>query len=163
MPDEPGPRMLIMLGRDSRVDLLISDRVGEPVAAVELKNRRDLRRDIAVQLRRNLAAHGALGNAAYFLLLSQDTGYLWKDAGAHDWLAPPSWEFPMQAAVARYAGPARSPDRLRESEFAALVFRWLQALTQSIDGAREEPERSLEEAGLLEAMRGGAVADQVAV
>src|SRR5438128_4830007 len=152
-----------MLDTQYRPDLVISDRAGRPVAMVELKNRQDLRRDIAVQLRRNLAAHGALGSAPYFLMLSQDTGYLWKDARSQDLLAPPSQEFPMRAVVAQYSPRASSSDRLRESEFAALAFRWLQSLTESIDGTRDAAEVSLKEAGLLDAMRGGSVIDQAAV
>lgn len=154
--------MVVMLGTQYRADLLISDRAGRPVAVVELKNRQDLRRDIAVQLRRNLAVHGALRSPPYFLLLSQDTGYLWKDAPAHDLLAPPLREFPMRAVVARYSGRGSAADRLPESEFAALVFRWLQSLTQAIDGARDDAESSLQEAGLLEEIRGGSVVAEAA-
>ena len=152
-----------MHGADQGVDLVVTDSAGRPVAAVELKNRQDLNRDVAVQLRRNLAAHDALGNAPYFLLLSEDTGFVWKNAPANEILALPAAEFPMRSVVGRYSsGPSR-PRRLRDTEFSALVFRWLQSLTRSTNGIADPAEMTLKEAGLLDAMRGGSVADQVLV
>lgn len=146
-----------------RADLLISDRAGNPVATVELKNRKDMSRDVAVEFRRNLAAHGALESTPYFLLLSQDAGYLWRNAAPGDLLALPSAEFPMRAVVERYSPRRAWSKRLRESEFSALIFRWLQSLTQPLVAARDPAETTLDRLGLLEAMRGGAIVDQAVV
>jgi hypothetical protein len=140
--------------------MLITDGNGCPVVAVEVKNRQALTRDVAVQLRRNLLVHRALGDAAYFLLLSQDRGYLWTDAQKADMLALPAREFPMQAVVARYVGRTDRAGRLRESAFAAMVFRWLQALTVSPNGVQDEAERVLRETGVIDAIRGGSVSHQ---
>jgi|SRR5579884_712764 len=152
-----------MQGTSQRADLLVCDSAGQPVATIELKNREQLSRDVAIQLRRNLATHAALGTAPYFLLLSQDAGYLWKNAHASELQAPPSAEFPMQGVVRRYSPGPDWSGRLGESEFAALVFRWLQSLTDQTNGVRDSAERTLKEAGLLDAMRGGSVAHQVRV
>lgn len=152
-----------VLGTQYEVDLLVRDRAGRPVAAVELKNRQTLTREIAMQLRRNLLAHDVPGDVPYFLLLSQDVGYLWRATDAPDGLAPPSREFPMQAVMARYAGRARASERLRKAEFASIVFRWLQALTRAAGEARDEPERALQGVGLVDAMRGGSITHQTGV
>lgn len=64
-------------------------RDGTPVALVEIKNRQNLSADVAIQYCRNLLVHGALPRSPYFLLLSQDVGYIWKDAGRMR--TQPSW------------------------------------------------------------------------
>jgi hypothetical protein len=149
-----------MQGTPHEADLLVSDKTGKPVVMIELKNRQDMTRNVAVHLRRNLAAHDALGSVPYFLLLSQDAGYLWKNSPASDLLALPSAEFPMRAVVERYSPHTDGSRRLGGSEFSALVFRWLQSLTQPSNGIQDAAETTLKEAGVLEAMRGGSVADQ---
>ena len=57
-------------------DALIRGALGDPIAVVEIKNRENLTQDVAIQLRRNLLVHGMLPNVPYFLLVSQDVGFL---------------------------------------------------------------------------------------
>ena len=63
-----------------RSDILIQNPEGQFVAVVEVKNMRDLSRDTATVLRRNSMVYNLLPQTPYFLLLSQDSGFLWKDA-----------------------------------------------------------------------------------
>ncbi|HET8852453.1 MAG TPA: hypothetical protein VFN02_07995, partial [Ktedonobacteraceae bacterium] len=85
-----------------RPDILVRDPDGFPIAIVEIKNRQNLSRDVATELRRSMVAHGLPARVPYFLLLSQDVGYLWKDVKQTDLDAPPTYEFPMDKVVTRY-------------------------------------------------------------
>jgi hypothetical protein len=57
-------------------DLVIQDNKGNPIAVVEVKSRADLSQDVAIQIRRSMLARGLPAQIPYFLLLSQDEGYL---------------------------------------------------------------------------------------
>ncbi|HVB72500.1 MAG TPA: hypothetical protein VNE38_02995, partial [Ktedonobacteraceae bacterium] len=62
-----------------RPDILIQSPQGKPIAVVEVKNRQHFSRDIAREYRRNLLTHGFYPHGPYFLLTSQDKGYLWTE------------------------------------------------------------------------------------
>lgn len=137
-------------------DFRIVARDGTPVALVELKNRQHLTPDVAIEYRRNLLVHGALPRMPYFLLLSQDQGYIWKDANPTDLNVAPSETFPMSDVVSRYS--VILPDgRLTEFAFALLILPWLNDLSSGSRDHDQEPERSLAQTGFLEAIRGGSV------
>src|SRR5574340_1023065 len=85
-----------------RPDIVIRNHGGRPIAVVEVKNRQNLSRDIATELRRNMVAHGLLPQIPYFLLLSQDKGFLWKGTREDNIDAPPTYEFLMDKVVTRY-------------------------------------------------------------
>ena len=84
-------------------DILIQSPEGNPIAVVEVKNIPNLTRDEAVQLRRNLADYGVPFQTPFFLLLSQDIGFLWKDSKYENLDSQPTYEFPMDRVVARYS------------------------------------------------------------
>ena len=64
-----------------RADLALYNRDGQLIAVVEVKNKLGTSAIWAAQLRRNILAHGGFQNAPYFLLMTPDRIYLWKDAG----------------------------------------------------------------------------------
>lgn len=84
-------------------DLVIKDTKGTPVAAIEVKSRYNLPVDAATEIRRNMLARGLPARIPYFLLLSQDEGYLWKSSGNADPDAPPTYHFPMTSVIHRYS------------------------------------------------------------
>ncbi|HEY7023222.1 MAG TPA: hypothetical protein VH349_19035 [Ktedonobacterales bacterium] len=137
-------------------DILIKDHNDEPIVAVEVKNRQNLTPEIATTLRRNLIFHGFVPRTPYFLLLSQDVGYLWKDAALADPLAPPDYQFPLDNVLSRYL-KSESPRRLYGSELELVVAQWLIGLTLEQGDPTEEPEITLRSAGLDQAIRGGSV------
>ena len=141
-------------------DILISTRDGQPIGVVEVKNRRDLSREVAMKLRRNMLVHGLLPQIPYFLLLSQDTGFLWKEAWQGRLHAKPTYEFPMGKVVARYLPEIGAKERLREAQLELLVLQWLSDLAGVAQEAIEEPERSLELSGFLRSIRGATVVAQ---
>jgi hypothetical protein len=90
------------------------------------------------------------------LLLSQDVGFLWKEAKEADLDAPPTYEFPMDVVVTRYLKEV-SERRLYESILALIVFQWLNDLATSPDNEREEPEKTLALAGFIKSIRDAAI------
>src|SRR5260370_37434292 len=83
-----------------RPDILILSPEDLPITVVEVKNRQDLTREVATALQRNIIIHSLLPQTPFFLLISQDVGFLWKSATSPD--TPPTYEFPMGKAVTRY-------------------------------------------------------------
>jgi hypothetical protein len=139
-----------------RADILITDRDGTPVAAVEVKNRQHLTPQVAAVLRRNLMVHGYVPSTPYYLLLSQDVGYLWKYAPPPGGDVPPDYQFSLDAVVARYL--KSEPKRwLSGAELELVVLQWLIELTLDQREPTEEPEKTLAASGFLEAIRGGRV------
>jgi hypothetical protein len=139
-----------------RSDIFITDHDGNPVAALEVKNRENLSREVATVLRRNLIVHGNAPAAPYFLLVSQDAGYLWKNAKPEDIDAPPDYQFPLNTVLARYL-PSEPKRRLSGAELELVLLQWLIELTLEHPKSREEPERTLARAGFDDAIRGGRV------
>ena len=135
------------------VDILIKSPEGDPIAVVEVKNLRNLSRDEAIQLRRNLADYGVPIQVPFFMLLSQDIGFLWKDSKYENLDAPPMYTFPMDNVVARYSD-RKAGERLYEAEFEILALRWLNQLTIESQNSGEEPEKALASSGFYEAIKG---------
>lgn len=140
-----------------RPDILIQNPDTSPVAIVEVKNRQHLSPDIATEYRRNLLVHGALLRAPYFLLLSQDVGFLWHNGKADCVDMPPSSEFPMGDVMARYLPHLMPQDRLRGEELRLVILQWLLDLAYGPPPNGEMPEQTLAHAGFLQAIRGATV------
>lgn len=139
-----------------RPDILVRNPEGDPIAIVEVKNLKDLSRDEAMELRHNLIDYGIPSHVPYFLLLSQEVGFLWKGPRYESPDAPPSYEFPMDKVVARYS--KREPGRrLYEAELEILVLQWLTNLSTKPQTNTEEPEKILALSGFNEAIKGASV------
>jgi hypothetical protein len=137
-------------------DILIRDANGKTLAVVEVKNIQNLSRDEAMQLRRNLTDFGVPFQAPFYLLLSQDVGFLWKDSSYENLDVPPMYEFPMEDVVARYSH-GKAGERLYGAVFEILALRWLNNLTAQPPTIDKEPERTLAQAGFLYAVQGADV------
>ncbi len=139
-----------------RPDILITDHDGNPVAAIEIKNRENLTPEVAAVLRRNLTMHGYAPHTSYYMLLSQDIGYLWKNPKPQDLDAQPDYQFPLNNVISRYLR-SEPPRRLSGAELELVLLQWLIELTVRSAKPTEEPERTLARAGFDEAIRGGRV------
>lgn len=138
-----------------RPDILIRSEDDEPIAVVEIKNRRNMTPLIAQQIRRNLLVHGLSRPTRYFLLLTQDKGYVWMKPASSSFDAPPDREFSMSEVVDRYL-PLDDPDRrFRERELSLIVLRWLDDLASGHANTSREPERVLSDVGFLDAIDAG--------
>jgi hypothetical protein len=84
--------------------------------------------------------------------MSQDKGYLWKDAWQEGDDAPPTYEFPMSNIVPRYL--KRKPgERLYAVEIELLAHQWLTDLTKGTQKINEEPEKTLAQAGFIDSIK----------
>lgn len=135
-----------------RPDLVIKTSEGRPIAVVEVKSRTNFTTDVATEMRRNMLARGLPPHIPYFLLLSQDKGYLWTNTKQEDPDAPPMYEFPMDKIVERYS-PKEPGQRLFASELEWLFLLWLIHLSTKPEATNEEPEKTLERIGFNESIR----------
>ena len=97
-----------------RPDIVIRDRDDNPVVVVEVKNLPGLSWAEAAQLRRNLHVYGGIRKAPFFLVFSQDRGFLRRDAD-ESLDAPPDAEFPVAEVVRRYLPWRRAAEHVRGS------------------------------------------------
>jgi hypothetical protein len=143
-------------------DIAVRAANGELLAAVEVKAGNALSPEVVIALRSNLVARGALSKAAFFLLVTQQRGFLWLP-NTLPWLdASPSVEFPMQPVIERYLHGSDAKRRLWEGELTLIVADWLYNLNLGVDDATLEPERALASSGFLEMMRGAEMVDATA-
>lgn len=139
----------------SRPDILVQSPNGLPIAVVEIKNIMNLSRDIATEMRHNIVARGVPSQVPYFLLVSQDVGFLWK--GQREGLdVPPDYMFPMSTIVTRYL-KRKSDERIYREVFELLVLQWLSDLAAGRSTASDEPEKTLALAGFYDDIKGATV------
>jgi hypothetical protein len=137
-----------------RPDLLVRRQDGKPIAVVEIKNSLNLSRDVATEMRRNLLTYGLHPKAPYFMLLSQDTGFLWSGLEQDGMESQPKYEFPMDTIVTRYLRTPSANTRLGGPQLELLVLQWLLDLTNGSLQVTDEPEKSLALSGLLDSIKG---------
>lgn len=130
--------------------LLIEKRDEFPIAMVEVKSRRNIPRDLAIVVRSSMLERGLPAHIPYFLLLSPDTGFLWKDDPSLSVDSPPDYEFPMNSVITRYS--RGEPEKwLHGLEW--LVLEWLMDLRAKPQEMVEEPEKMLARAGFTDALQ----------
>jgi len=86
-----------------QADLLIETYKSDPVAIIEIYNALNLSKERAIVIRGDMLRSGLPLSVPYFLLVSQDKGYLWKNSEQPDSDAPPLYHFPMTRIVRKYA------------------------------------------------------------
>ena len=119
-------------------DLVLYDRGGRLTAVAEVKNRHGTSQEWAAQTRRNILAHGSSFNADYFLLVTPDRLYLWKDTGTDPVKIPPTFEADTQSEFAPYFEKAGlDPRNISGAAFELLVSTWLGDVIRS-EGAAEK-------------------------
>jgi hypothetical protein len=133
-------------------DILIRDDQGYPVAAVDVRNPQNLTRDVATEIGRNLLAYGLPIRVPYFLMVSQDVGFLWKQPRQENPDALPDYKFPMNKVVSRYR-KLNPEERLYGEVLKLIVLQWLTDLAEKPQKETEEPEKTLALAGFIESIR----------
>ena len=146
-----------------RADLVVQAPDGNIVAMVEVKNAEGLSADVAARLRRNLMGYGrADWWSPYFMVISQETGYLWDQrARRPDPVELPTTEFPMGPVVARYLPSFVGDGRLSGSQVELAVQQWLWDLAGDVEDRPHEPDAALAATGFLEFIRGGRVSTEI--
>lgn len=144
----------------SRADLLVYDRNGRLTATAEVKNKRATSRLWAAQFLRNMLAHGSLQPADYFLLVTPDRVYLWKDVGTEPMPVEPDYEVDAESIFKPYLSKAGiHANDISGRAFELVVVAWLSDLTRSGGVPKEAPDEQAwqVESGLLGALRDGLI------
>lgn len=139
-------------------DILVTSEAGWPVAIVEVKNRPGLGVGIASSIRRNLMTNGSLaGQAPYFLVVSDEVGWIWVRGREHQPQDSPEAEFAMQQVVRHYASWLAPGERLSSGALEFVVANWLSDVAAGtapiLDGVTEPLSRT----GFLESLNGKVV------
>jgi hypothetical protein len=147
------------------MDLALYDRDGRLAAVVEVKNKVGTSREWAAKLRRNIVAHGRFGAVDFFLLVTPDRLYLWKDTGGEPTPVDPTCEIDARPLLQPYFGKSEMKRAdVSGSAFELIVAAWLADLVRST-GSRESvagQQPWLVESGFLDAVRNGRVEYQAA-
>src|SRR5216683_2544793 len=142
-----------------QADIAVLDSNGRAVLLVEAKAKTGTSRRWAAEFRRNLAAHGLLPSASYFILATPDHVYLWKGPPNVAEAVEPDYDIDAQAVFASYFEKLElGPNEAKGRSFELLVAGWLSDL-QRVDTERVGPQKNgwLVESGLLRALQGGKV------
>lgn len=134
-------------------DILIRSPEGIPIAIVEIKNLADIDTEAATDLRNDMLQYGLSPEIPYFLLISQEKGFLWKrdQPGALD--TSPTVEFSMEEIISRYHPDVELRRRLRENELELLLLRWLNNLAWMSGDPKVQAEEELQRIGFIEDIR----------
>src|SRR5438105_3591986 len=107
----------------SSSSILVQSPTGQLIAAVEVKNRVGLSPKLAALFHRMWLVAGLIPDADFFMLVSEDRGYLWvgrATPGDQDGWRVPDYQFPMRSVVSRYVPRPRSQQRLGREELRLL-------------------------------------------
>ncbi len=143
-----------------RADLLLYNSGGRLTALAEVKNRTGTSGMWAAKTRRNLLAHGLGCGSDYFLLITPDRLYAWKDAGNNSGEVLPTYEADTGPTFAPYFNQAGIvPNRTSGQAFELVVAAWLSDVMRCADKPDENSaERGwLEESGFRDAVQNGRV------
>jgi hypothetical protein len=143
-----------------RPDITIADASGNTVAFIEVKAFHGTDVDIAARYLRNLLVHGGEAQAAFILLVTPETGYLWTQPDTVLREAPPSATFPMRQIIQHYLPTDSDQSRLRGPVLESLVEQWLADLVSGISDADTRPT-ALRTSGFLDALRDAQVSAHV--
>ncbi|HEX8228302.1 MAG TPA: hypothetical protein VF826_03195 [Chloroflexia bacterium] len=142
-------------------DIVIRNSDGNVVAAVEVKNSANLSREVAIDLRRTLIEHGYVPATPYFIILSQDSGFLWKDVSAVALDASPTQEFSMRPVMQRYLPQLDPKERLSGSVLELFILQWLNEIAANGQHSPVDPERQLATSGFLDSLRDATILVEV--
>jgi hypothetical protein len=148
------------------LDLSVFDSGGQLAAVVEVKAQRWKSPEWAAEFRRNLLAHGWETRPRFFLIVTLDRIFIWKDAGIDPEIVPPDYIVDAHPVFEPYFEAARlDADQIDPFSFEMIVASWLNNLALVRDPAAELPshEHVFIESGFLDAIRRGNVEHEVAV
>lgn len=141
-----------------RADLSLYDCSGRLTAVAEIKNRLGTSPEWAALTRRNILAHGEYRSADYFILVTPDRLYLWKDVGTEPVQILPTYEADTQSEFTPYFERAGvDPRHVSGHTFELIVSAWLSDVIRSEGAAEKSTEdRSwLTKSGFRSAVRDG--------
>lgn len=144
-----------------RYDVVVRNRVGNLVVVLATKNPLNFDLEWATEIEQDLLEHSHLDPIPFVIIASQDVGYVWKDASLSHGTEPPAAQISIADVLARYD---REPSGRRMSgrELSLLLQTWLHDLTYGLVGNEQDPEKTLDMLGFLQAVDGGLVLGDIA-
>ena len=142
----------------TRADVALYNSHGRLTAVVEIKSKMRTSIEWAKLTRRNILARWETDGVDFFLLVTPDRLYMWKDSGARLGPDPPTHKADTTAEFAPYfEGAGVNPKRVSGDAFELLVGAWLGDVMRSARRADEitDAQRILVESGLDTAVRDG--------
>lgn len=133
---------------------------GDLAGVVALNNRKHLVLEEAVKHYTSIFAERNYDR--YFLLVSQDYGYLWTPSSVKEY-AEPAVEFSMRQIVSRYFMDFDPESRLRGYVLHMIVCNWLYDLVSISEQSEleQEPEKVLAPTGFLSHIQGAVIRSEV--
>ena len=147
-------------------DYTIYDSGGQLAAVVEVKSTQGTSVEWAAEFRRNLLSHGGESRPTFFLIVTPDCIYIWKNAGIIPRIVAPDFAVDARPVFQPYFDAARlDASRVGGFAFEMIVSSWLTNLALVRDPVAELPshERVFIESGFVDAIRRGKVEHEVAV
>lgn len=146
----------MMQPMDSGADIEVLAPSGERIAVVEVKRAPHIDRVGAAQWRRNMTVHGLVPPAAYFLLVTGEQIYLWKQSADEvPDVRQPDKVGSTEAAIGPFLTAAGlTATNISEQALELATAAWLGELAR--DPEAQEP-RWLASTGLFEALNGANV------
>jgi hypothetical protein len=144
----------------ARSDLVVHGADESLLALVDIWNWANLSAETATQIRRDLIADGHASQwARFFLIVSQDAGYLWKqDPTRQSENEPPTVDFPMTPVIARYLPSFADGRRLNRSQMTLALLQWLWDMANGFANRVEVSEAVIQQGtDFVELMRGARV------
>jgi len=139
-------------------DFMLYDENNNLVLVGEVRATKNQDQDWAAKLRRNLVAHGFLPAAPFFLLVSPEFVYLWKDAFSTEQVNPhfvSDTTSLLKPYLSRYDGDT---SRLSESGLELAVHAWLNDIVSRTSRNGPLPgEDWLTQSGLATRVRQGSL------
>ena len=116
----------------ARADLALYSSHGRLAAVVEVKSKTGTSSQWAAHTRRNMLDHSDFGDADFFLLITPDRLYLWKNGGTDPVPLPPTYEADTTTEFAPYfESVGVRPEGVSGYAFELVVGAWLGDLMRS--------------------------------
>jgi hypothetical protein len=139
-------------------DLLVDNRHGQRVLAVEVKRKTNASPEWAANLRHNILAHGTFPEVPYFLMAFPDKFYLWSDAEVYQAQSLPTYTIDASPILQPYFERSGvTADQISGDSLELIIRSWLGEIihadqpSQNLDAA----QHWLIESGLYAALVGG--------
>ena len=147
---------------NSRWDLLVCDRNGQPILIVQVKSKIGASSEWVSNWRRNMLVHETLPSTPYLLFAFPDKFYLWKDNSITNCInkTKPNYTVDASSILKPYFQEISvENNHIRESSLEMIVTSWLNDVMYSMTDV-EELEKShswLVDSGLYASLLGGKI------
>ena len=143
----------------SQADLTLYDPSGRLTAIAEIKNKLGTSDDWAAKTRRNLLAHG-FSSADFFLLVTPDHLYVWKESGNDLGERPPNYVEDAETIFTPYFKRVElNPRNISGHAFELIVAEWLGDVMRSSQRGTDAAgdESWLASSGFYDAVKNGRI------